>query len=50
MVIISPSYVQYFGGYAASKRLSPGIIGASEITLRPNGDMTAMITVRGKRL
>ena len=50
MAIISPSYVTYFGGYAAAKRLGPGITGLTKTTLYPNGDMAAEIRVKGKRL
>jgi hypothetical protein len=50
MVIISPSYLEYFGGYAATKRYGPSIIGATEAKLYPNGDIATEIIVKGKRL
>jgi len=50
MVIISPSFLKYFGGYGAQKRLSPGVIGLSPVTLFPDGRIEATVIARGKRL
>lgn len=49
LVLISPSYVKYFKGYAAAKRLSPGIRGLSVVILNPDGRMDANIHARGPR-
>lgn len=49
-VIISPSYLRYFGGYAATKRLGPGLRGLHVVTLHDDGRMDAVIHARGKRL
>lgn len=49
-VIISPSYVQYFKGYGASKRLTPGVIGLTAVTLQEDGRMDAALHAKGKRL
>jgi len=48
--IISPSYLQYFGGYGAAKRLSPGVIGLVPVTLQEDGRMDATLHAKGKRL
>ena len=50
VVLISPSYVKYFGGYAAHNRLSPGIRGLSAVILNPDGRIDVSIHARGKRL
>jgi len=50
LVIISPSYLNYFGGYAAAVRLAPGVRGLSVATLNPDGRIDANIHARGKRL
>jgi hypothetical protein len=50
LVIISPSYVQYFGCYAAAKRLSPGVIGLIPVTLQDDGRIDATIHAKGERL
>jgi len=50
LVIISPSYLRYFGGYAAQKRYAPGVIGLTPVTLYPDGRMEASVIARGKRL
>jgi len=49
-VIVSPSYLKYFGGYAAAKRLAPGVLGLTVVTLRADGRMDAEIHSQGKRL
>lgn len=48
--IISPSYLQYFGGYGAQKRLSPGVIGLTAVTLEEDGKMIATLHAKGRRL
>lgn len=50
VVLISPSYVKYFGGYAAHNRMSPGIRGLSAVILNPDGRIDVSIHARGKRL
>jgi hypothetical protein len=49
LVIISPSYLKYFGGYAAKFRLAPGKRGLSAVFLQPDGRMDANIHARGLR-
>lgn len=49
-VIISPSYLRYFGGYAAQFRYSPGLRGLTVVTLRENGRMDVTAHAAGKRL
>lgn len=49
-VIISPSYLRYFGGYAASKRLSPGMLGLTIATLQSNGNIEVTQHAKGTRL
>jgi len=50
LVIISPSYLKYFGGYAAAKRMAPGMIGMTPVKLLPDGTIEATVSARGKRL
>ena len=50
LVIISPSYVKYFKGYAAHNRMAPGIRGLSVVTLQQDGRMDTSVHARGKRL
>jgi hypothetical protein len=50
IVIISPSYLNYFKSYAASGRLAPGIRGLSVATLQEDGRIDASVHARGKRL
>ncbi|MGH7745908.1 MAG: hypothetical protein ACREQ5_14175, partial [Candidatus Dormibacteria bacterium] len=49
-VIISPSYLYYFGGYAAAMRLTPGIRGLTVCELQENGRIDINVHARGKRL
>lgn len=49
-VIISPSYLKYFGGYGAQKRLAPGVIGLTSVTLQKDGRMDCELRAKGKRL
>ena len=50
LVMISPSYLKFFGSYAAKKRMPPGQRGLSVIELHENGRMDANVHARGKRL
>lgn len=50
VVMISPSYVKYFGSYAAKKRLAPGMRGLGVITLQDDGRIDVSLHARGKRL
>ncbi len=50
LVIVSPSYLKYFGGYAAAKRLSPGALGTIPVTLREDGRIEALVSAKGRRL
>lgn len=50
VVMISPSYVKYFGGYAAKKRMAPGGRGLSVAVLNPDGRIDVSMHARGKRL
>lgn len=50
VVLISPSYLHYFGGYAASRRLGPGPRGLVACTLHFDGRIDVTSHARGKRL
>ena len=50
LVIISPSYLKFFGGYAAEKRMGPGIRGLSVAILNADGRIDANVHARGRRL
>lgn len=50
LVIISPSYLRYFGGYAAKMRLTPGIRGLTVAILNPDGRIDGNVHARGRRL
>lgn len=50
IVIISPSYLDFFGGYAAASRMAPGVRGLSVAVLNPDGRIDASVHARGKRL
>lgn len=50
MVMISPSYLKYFGGYAAKSRMAPGTRGLSVIVLQEDGRIDASVHARGRRL
>lgn len=50
LVIISPSYLGYFGGYGAAKRLAPGVTGLIAVTLQPDGRMDVSVRANGRRL
>lgn len=50
VVMISPSYVKYFGGYAAKKRMAPGARGLTAAELNADGRIDVSLHARGKRL
>jgi hypothetical protein len=50
LVVISPSYCKYFGGYGAKVRMVPGARGLTVITLNEDGRIDASVHARGKRL
>jgi hypothetical protein len=50
VVIISPSYLRYFGGYGAAKRLGPGSLGITPAILRPDGQIEVTVSAKGTRL
>lgn len=50
VTVISPSYVKYFGGYAAKKRLAPSSRGLGVVTLMPDGRIDTSLHARGVRL
>lgn len=50
VIVISPSYLEYFSGYAAKKRLAPGLRGLTVATLQSDGRIDVTIHARGKRL
>ena len=50
VVLISPSYLGYFGGYAAAKRLGPGELGLSMAELQSSGNIRVTVDASGSRL
>jgi len=50
VAIISPSYLNYFGGYAAKVRMAPGNRGLAVAVLNEDGRIDVNIHARGKRL
>lgn len=50
LVLISPSYVKYFGGYAAHSRMAPGVRGLSVAILNQDGRIDANVHARGRRI
>lgn len=50
VVLISPSYLKYFGGYAEKMRLGPNLRGLSVCKLQEDGRIDITIHARGKRL
>ena len=50
IVIISPSYLRYFGGYGAAKRLGPGSLGITIAELQSNGNIAVTMHAKGTRL
>lgn len=49
LIVISPSYLGYFGGYGAAKRYHPGTRGLAVVTLQADGRIDASIHARGAR-
>lgn len=49
-IILSPSYLKYFGSYAAKKQLPPGVRGLSVVELQPDGRMDVNLHANGSRL
>lgn len=50
VICISPSYLKYFGGYAAKKRLAPGARGLTVATLQNDGRIDVTLHANGRRL
>lgn len=50
LVIISPSYIKYFGTYAAAKQYSPGARGLAVVELQEDGRMDVSVHANGRRL
>lgn len=50
LVIISPSYLNYYGGYAAAKAYPPGRRGLTACRLWPDGRIDSSVHANGKRL
>jgi len=50
IVMISPSYVRYFGGYAAKRRMAPGNRGLAVAVLNEDGRIDVSLHARGKRI
>jgi len=50
LIVISPSYLKYFGSYAAKKQYPPGPRGLSVVELQPDGRIDVTIHVNGRRL
>lgn len=50
VVIISPSYVKYFGSYAALKRMAPGVRGLTAVRLEDDGRIVVTMHANGARL
>ncbi len=50
LVVISPSYLKYFGTYAAAMQYQPGTRGLGVVELREDGRIDASLYANGKRL
>jgi hypothetical protein len=50
VVIICPSYLNYFGGYGAAKRLGPGELGLTVAELQTTGNIEVKVHAGGRRL
>jgi hypothetical protein len=50
LIIISPSYLKYFGTYAASKLYPPGPRGLAVVELQADGRMDVSLHAHGRRL
>lgn len=49
LVMISPSYLRYFSGYAAKKRMAPGVRGLAVARLHADGRIDASLHAQGER-
>ncbi len=50
VVLITPAYLRYFGGYAAMNRMAPDTRGMSSVTIKPDGNLFVEMHARGRRL
>lgn len=50
LIFISPSYLKFFGSYAAKKRYTPGHRGLSAVILREDGRIDTELHANGRRL
>lgn len=50
MILISPSYLRYFGSYAATKQYPPGHRGLGVVELHADGRIDSMVHANGRRL
>ena len=50
LIIISPSYLRYFGSYAATKQYPPGPRGLAAVELKADGRMDVSVHANGRRL
>lgn len=50
LIFISPSYLRFFGSYAAKKRYTPGHRGLSAVVLREDGRIDTELHANGRRL
>lgn len=50
LIIVSPSYMKYFGTYAAKRAYAPGLRGLHAITLHRDGRIDANVHANGRRL
>jgi len=50
LVVISPSYMKYYGTYGAAKRMAPGARGLGVATLQKDGRIDMSLHARGRRL
>ncbi|MDE1941167.1 MAG: hypothetical protein KGI66_03540 [Patescibacteria group bacterium] len=49
LIVISPSYMHYFGSYAAKKMFPPGSRGLTTVNLYPDGTMDTIVRAKGER-
>ena len=50
LIMISPSYLKFFGTYGAKKRYQLGTRGIAPVILRPDGRIDTAIHANGRRL
>lgn len=50
LIFISPSYLKFFGSYAAKKRYTPGHRGLTAVVLRDDGRIDTQLHANGRRL